>query len=54
MINGKQIKDLSIFCLARSIRFVLGWYWLPSQKANLMKAEAMALKAYKQHGGNNA
>ncbi len=49
MITREQVKDLSVIWLARSARFAFGWYWKPSQKATLRKAEQVAWQAYAQH-----
>lgn len=49
-MNRKQAKDIAVFSLARFVRFILGWYWLPNQKADLIKAEQIAMKAYRSHG----
>ena len=49
MITLEQVKDLSVLALARSVRFALGWYWTPSQRAELVQAEDTAREAYRQH-----
>jgi hypothetical protein len=49
MITVRQAGDLGVYALARSVRFALGWYWTPSQKATLVKAEDTARQAYRQH-----
>lgn len=48
-MNIEQAKDLGVYCIARSARFVLGWYWKPSEKATIVKAEHTALEAYRKH-----
>jgi hypothetical protein len=48
-MNRKQVKDLSVLWLARSARFLLGWYWTPAQRAELDEAERIARKAYSFH-----
>jgi hypothetical protein len=49
MVTWEQVKDLGVIALARSARFVFGWYWTPAQRADLDKAERLARKAYAQH-----
>lgn len=49
MITFKQVGDLGVYTLARSVRFLLGWYWTPSQKDTLREAESIAKKAYRKH-----
>lgn len=50
MINGRQVKDLSVFCLARVVRVTFGWHWTMGQKMDLIEAEEIALRAYRKHG----
>jgi hypothetical protein len=49
MITREQVKDLGVIWLARSVRFLLGWYWTPRQKAMLARAEEMGREAYADH-----
>lgn len=49
MITWEQVKDLGVIWLARSTRFLLGWYWTPQQKAVLDKAEELGREAYASH-----
>lgn len=52
MITWEQVKDLGVIWLARSTRFLLGWYWTPQQKAVLDKAEELGREAYASHARN--
>jgi hypothetical protein len=49
VITREQAADLRVWCLARVTRFALGWYWTPSQRADLIRAEQLARRAYGQH-----
>jgi hypothetical protein len=49
VITWEQVKDLGTIGLARSVRFLLGWYWTPQQKAVLDKAEEVGREAYVSH-----
>jgi hypothetical protein len=49
LITYEQVKDLGAVALARTARFVFGWYWSPSQRATLDQAERVAWRAYASH-----
>jgi hypothetical protein len=54
MITRKQAGALGTIWLARSVRFLLGWYWTPAQRAELDEAERIARKAYIHHARGSA